>query len=1394
MSKCPDYNNPIVKKIQGILGDEGVFELWDRVNTPEFEQWYGKKVNSFDDIRMNDEFDIINKVGETYNIGQIIKKFNKDAYEGAKYQTFLNTALNSVVYKLDDSTGVYYYLDENGNKVEIANRVHNLLDAANKSKFRSTAKKIDMFKASKGTIAHKHFEHIIQDILAGNKSTAKINNEKVYNDLKNREEFEGKPIGYFSLNDVQYNQMRSFFEKLISDAKKRDNKVIIKTEQIIYDKTRDLAGTIDLMFLWSNGAVSIYDFKTIGFNTDIENLKKITRNTKDLWSLQLSIYAKMLMNSYELPANKLEEVRVLPFEVNLDPKNDNVGFKTIFAEGTHLKPVPSIIENTSVAEINNRLDALRKRRESVADKIKSAPRDERLRKRYETISKIIEEIQTTQEINFLLADANDIIVKVYRDIKITDKGDSNYIDADKVAEYYDFLKMYEPVVTEFRGQLSRLAQTDKKKYAIVDEAIDSINKNRNTIMELLYSRMINLLHSEFDVDLNEPILPKGMMKSFSLPSTLQGAPFVIASKIQTEVQWASWDILKELQNEVEEMQGELSKWMKSNNKSYQDVLNIIIDKTKGSFIHKYSPGAFKALREKQAEKDDVWIIANAIFDEKAYEAYRDERFAQLAKEYKDDQETLAEKQTAFINRLDARVSKKAWYNEQNYFLRPNDNASNYSEGWNFMNRKGNEQLLNYYLKSLEIIRRMYKLTDKEYDPYSIPEMARDLSTEVGGKGITGFMTFDYRRALDQLLLVRPNDSSFGVTGVNGEQLNHIPVLYTDEITIPATKQEHEQIEAEVSKKFIKNTKDYKDELSRKLYELERKKGLKIKSFEIPHIIMNFAKSAILYNLKKKYEVHLALLRILMSEGKLRELTLDRYGNIIKDEMDNVLDSKVKGETLSLFDTLVRQHFYDQKIQSTDSLLGNFTQKGPKLSNLGVSKQTAMSANKLVKLGINFTIFKALAGNINSIFQNMFGMWASIRIAATEDLDFNTKGLNKANSLWIKDKAKYRAIVEMLAVSPKFKRQFKNAMAVYNKNLVTGDAMFYPQEMTLDNSANTLSMAIMDHMALFNGEIHDISKFENPTGQPTIFESIQYRKKNDGKWEAEIPGISSKSLNALRAKIEKLIAYHTGETTENDKAAATTSMLLKSLLVFRNWAMAMSEVRFDKLHYDEKLMRHEIGRWKVFTAELVGAFKEERGGMMEIAREFLFMGKKQMNRERAKYYMDKYNSINPAHPISNLDDFIKFRRAKMTSVMMETRAITLLVLLMMLLAADWDDDGKADLKQYFLGRKLNDFIFRGYTELSTFTSPASVNNMLKSPIPMTSTVIDLLSIPTNALDEIRDFALGEDRKGVWPFSSKDTNDQTPMFYYTIKNTPVVNSLSHYFELFKNTWDKIEKSSQ
>ena len=311
---------------------------------------------------------------------------------------------------------------------------------------------------------------------AKNKNQA-IFGEKVHNDLmilmnKALGKTDNRP---FMLNSAYHEKMQNFVDSIISQFNPDTHQYY--TEVNIHNK--NLAGTIDLLIVDSEGKANLFDYKSI---TGLLNGTNITKNYTDKWYEQLIQYRKILTN-YGI--TNFGQTRVIPIAVNFSDKitaKEGTDVPSAFSIGTNtyididelsnLNPVPLPEERTGNKNIDSMIDRINDRIRQLNTK----PSQENTYKINE-LKKDIANLQVSKNLEVVVYQAETDLGIIENLLK---KAESESLNGDEI---YDLIQLYNYYEDRLESGLYKNADGQVLSEIIAVTAY--VQENKEKIDELL---------------------------------------------------------------------------------------------------------------------------------------------------------------------------------------------------------------------------------------------------------------------------------------------------------------------------------------------------------------------------------------------------------------------------------------------------------------------------------------------------------------------------------------------------------------------------------------------------------------------------------------------------------------------------------------------------------------------------------------------------------------------------------------------------------------------------------------------------------------------------------------------------------------------------------------------
>lgn len=1139
-----------------------------------------------------------------------------------------------------------------------------------------------------------------------------------------------KDINKSILTSSQFNTLSSGIRDIVDQINKIQEKIdpnkkaVFKTEQIIFSEKEDMAGSMDLLVVFSDGSVGIFDWKFINFKTSDGKVieTELSESKEESYNLQISEYKNILQR--EVGVNKIRISRVVPINVQYKSKKVNGTYINIpelsnleIGGKDYLQQVPLADELTNDKRLNSLLETLLGIKKELKSKLKIKKNDTRLKSQLYNISKSIKEIQLNHNVNAVLDTAGLLFNDITKRLEINDELSNDYLTEGDLREYLNTIKIYKNIASDAENVLKET--TDPEEKAKLQLRLDTSSGALNRLEYSIYEKI------------KERIAEKAMDMNIKNPLELQKETSVIGNLFRN---LANWDhplfklFNKFLRKSIDDTRKEVNKVaeeLETLNKALFDfygsknikVFDYLINNKTGNLYSEYKTELYTERVTASENKNIKWIKENFIQteeDKKRFQANREEYFGKLDKFYKNRTETeISKMKEQWLNRFD--VSKEsAWLNKNNYYISVKDKDKWQSNEFKFI--QNNKALKDYYEYYIFKNREFSSFLPVDIKKNFVPNIHKDYIDKVltnGMSSITGL-----GESLLNSLETKEQDEFLGmIDAKTGEPIPSIPILYTNQLT---------------------NT--------------DGKVDNSLKSRDLSKIMLLYAKMAYNHKHMSGIEDNVLLIREQLSNQK--QIVTDKLGRPIRKEIGDGFETAIGSkQTLDAFDTFMRYYLYGQSIQNKDVSFKY--------------KDRQISGTKALKGAMTYLSAKALAFNPISIGANFFGGMTNTYLTGMKGTSYNRKQLTAAHNNFITNHAKFKAFSGYFEVGQEDLTvlKAKELSASKTSKILSTDTMFIGQRKTDQFVDETVTNAMGQNYGLdSNSKITKLNKL--PEGTKSLWDLAEIKNG-----ELVIEGLTDEALNNFRRKVRIITGSIKGTTSKEDISIIQTNILGQTVMQFRNWMPGMIKERFGKLRLNEDLEEYEMGRFRVGFNEI--AHKGFFPALAKFTAEIVSFStyRYQPNSFIASQEYANYLTNNPSSELT-IEEYMQVKEAQLRALAAEVRMYLITLGVILAMAGDWDDDDKPDYKKYWATRKLVKLMHRSALELGFFFSPSSATELVRTPIPLTGLAIDLQKLVTNTFDESLDLAFGR----------SDSRDKTGKLYYTAKMIPIVKTGTDLFEVF------------
>jgi hypothetical protein len=1240
--------------------------------------------------------------------------------------------------------------------------------------------------ANKGTIVHKYLELIGESVFEGKPINWKDAEKEVIRQLTDRNDIANEPFwnkerSYFALKNVnQFSELlrgvQSLKDQVLAKQKKIDPNGTVKffPELIVYDQFSNVAGTIDLAVVYSNGVVGIYDYKGIRYNST----QTIPRYKEEAYNIQISEYKKVLSRAYGV--ENFGETRIVPIDMSIGKVTKTFEGLLMGAYGLndkerpHLHQLPVSREMTDDKDLNITLTKMLDLYDTLSQQLEQDYKNEKLRVRVSRLRESIKSIQLKGDVSFIFGEIN-ALYKDFQDREHLPQENPYYLSDEAIREFQQYIGVYE----HFGINAMETAKKNNEEGVIKD--LERVSH----MLELLNKRLVeksreNLNKGE-DFDVTAPAKAENMMgRTFKQLSKFNRNAF---KKLSNMVRQVSDEVRREVNvvvEDVSEKTESLKDWAKNRGDTLQQAFDRIINSKTGNLVSQWSPKYYEEKEKAIEDKNLSWFLNNANVERVNEQLFytgneltkfneaKQKHFEYIDRTNQGDNKE-AEDKRRFLKKqwsikFDITQHPDALYDKYNWYVRPADKAENYSDEYNFMLKPENKALLDYYEMYVNYNRDFAERTGKDIKSNFVAEIHKDVIDRLGDVGLSG--VFGIKDNIARALEIREFDSAKGtVDPATGKPIHAIPLFYTDKLTGRLTKKEKKDIRDELKETLVEGTTEFEEAYERKVKSREFTKGTKSKSRDLSRSLIIFAEAAYSHqHLSESESTALALRDILKAQGQQTEL-VDAAGKKVQNKYTRGIAKMlgVPAGEIEAMDKFINLYWYGRTTQGADITFGDGKYSGTK------AYQMIMKFTSATALGLKPIL---AAGNTLGIKSNFY-------MTGWEGRYYNKKDINAAHRMLLNRDKKYAASI---AYFEPFTHDltFRKANNLSVSKLVKGftfENVFILHRKGDEMIDRNITVSMMHRFGIEeDGKVTRLDKIKGEDKRSLIERAVI---KDD---KMSIEGLSEKQFVRFRAMIQRAAVGIKGNIPQEDRNLIGTSLAGQALMQFRNWMPGLIEKRFKAMDYDHLFEEHDVGRFRVFAGEFTAkGVMPKLKAFTKLIGEVAMMNiydKKGVNMEVTQKFYDKYIMENPESTLT-IEEFVELRKSKLKGMAKELQIY--LGFMMMVFAGKAmlpeDEDSVANRALKLIAQNSYRMTQRGLLEISFFFDPSSVMTILKSPIPSIRIFNDLRKMLVNTFDETRDVIFGEDV----------VQDKTPKLYYFGKIVPISSSAVDFFDIF-DTYNK------
>ena len=1214
-----------------------------------------------------------------------------------------------------------------------------------------------------GTYLHKTLEDIISALSTSTYKDKVLIRDGRYKSIKELRA-ESK------LNEEQFNSLYKTADSLIKESIKTQNekdpngKVYIAPEQRLMASTK-LAGTADLIFLYSDVTADHYDYKSMTPKGDsvryvdgkqlINSADWIPYYKYEDWNLQLPKTTYALENVIGI--NRVEKSRIVPMQLQLETKDGKPTGKIkqleTFATGKEFLSQIPIKEKTSDSDLNKRLDYLIQQKNNFIIELSeniSRERREYLRERINKLTRAINSIIVDKDVKNLVDDYTSVINKysdfsnkrypVLKNIKdktIGDKLNVNYLELKEHRELLQELTIISSVIGASYEFYDRMDITEQE-YAKYRNQIERLQNNISILVNQLQNELFNRVKlTETSLEEiekgNNPI--NTVSKLFNTFGEIEHPVFREAFEKISKAESKSRLDLQDFKEKLNTVAVELEDYGKSVGLGLLKVYDKLINKETGRLYAMHSAKFYESLNSAMENKKPEFIDKYFKLKEDAKEKYEKYIFSILNKRGISKDDTKAIKKILEANKFeDLKFDSNNFY--RYYELKPEYKQSLSSDIYSneYIEIQKTPALKNYYNFWTESMRNFRKITGMNNDFNALPD---------------NFIPFFRAGLIEQMFQ----------GGMPKAAFEKFMSMFRDQ----ADNSEFGYM-AELAKRRNILTGEVEHDIPLfGLHPLYNKEGVldnSLKSYDLTNVLYTFADAAFNYENYKAIEAELTVLgdmvqsfgvKSVESNGKIRKTLGDAYTKLTGQQL----------EEYRLYLNMIKFHVYGIKEQG-DVINKEISNTLSKLNNM--QRYTKMALDPILQTSAS------LSSKIMSYYEGVKGQY------------YNTKQMGKSEKLLTKtftDKEGEGKLVTAILQYMEFdgKHVSIKSTELPNNSLISLAKRglefigFRKGSEWIDNS---IGLSMMQNYGIDeNGRIRRLKML--PKDSKSLLERSSIK---NGKLEIE--GLTLEGYNWFTNAVRGVSRTIKGELSDNDQRAINFTILGKLGMTYKNWLPDLYKEHFNGVRYNNYTDTVTIGRINAVYQNLkdddskkflllnqaawIGLGKLA----LDVPLSIFTMGKVRLskaNESRARALFEKFKSDNMYDKRIQeytYEEFLDYYNGQIKAGIAELSVLLTMIGLAMLAGGDWDDDGKKDYQQYLALNWTYRTINRVKRELGFFYGSEGFDILFQTSLPVTSIALDAKKAIVNFVDEAYHDISGID----------DNRDRTGYLYYTSKQIPVV----------------------
>jgi len=1249
----------------------------------------------------------------------------------------------------------------------------------------------NVIKKQHGTEGHKTLELISKAITSNNKK-AGIEEARRLSPQYTKGQFDKLQRAVEKVHRIAQET-----EDTIPGPKGKKPTILLENTIVNSDSNPTLAGSVDVLVIYSDNTAGIFDWKFItpqrdpyvtGYGASTRLAEFPFLDKLDGYDIQIGHYKTMLTQNYNV--SRIRQSRIVPIHVRFKYDKVNKEFTnvvTLLQEGTdsqYLEHLPVANELTNIATIDKLIDQqIRARRDKLISYQTARPQQrDKLKLQIDKLTQNIQSLQVRHDVATTIEAGVSLVNEVNNRIDENDEilkdGTINvkYIKTNELLDMRERLAFYDSIM-DAHDYMQLVKVNDKKLYDKIKKLIEQ------------HAAAFGLTKTRIQMKLDERAVELGknrgvQVNKLSRELGFRSTQFLNLSQIQEPAFEALYKLVDQDNNKTRRLTNELVEQVEMMQRALQEdsslpngvaVYDLILNPKTNNLQPKYKKEFWESRTSALESKDWKFFKKHYTLKEDYKDLlrhYKDLAFDSIDLRYPD----TIDKEGKVVGKVQEKkraAAKERWLKRYDVINHPETAWLNKSL---YLIAELNEEIMEDYItEEYSTIRNNVNL--KNFYDFHVQKML-EFKKILGAKYGHNFVGNIHRDILDSIFHGNLSASSLYESMMDGLQVREHNLMYG------MRNLKTGELKKSIPKLFLIPLKDANDNVDPSLKSTDLGKSL---------ILMGTAA----YNYKHKSET---LDEALTLEAMLQN---NSFGETMRTEAGDILQNLAGGFESRRTGTPAKNLEAFQKFM-------NYYWYGAKRSSKDVRRkigQTTISTDRAIGAARNYLSLKYLGLAIVPGVATYLGGRVNMMYQAIKGRHITKKGLREATKRGYAMDDTYRAFAEHFEVyQSDLKMRKANDLSNNSATkILTHDNFFAPYRL----ADEALDRDVLFSMSLNHG-IDETGKIKRLSQLPegakslvelgTVTENKNWKKGSVmNKFNLKIEGLTDAEYMRFRNMSRKVSRLVKGSMSAEDVNLVNTSTLGQAMMQFKNWMPGTMEARFGKLEFDNILESFEEGTWKSWSKDQILMEGELQSYTALVAKNVMRLGWEiatfspyHADEKKMRFHFDNYvnemvllgdekftNALTNPEQLEQLyEDFVDMKRSNIKAFAAELRTVLLFLMSIMFIGGDFDDDGKADYRDTWLGRTLYRLLNRTYLEVGYYADLGEMQRILTAPMPIVRFGVDLYRLFANTKDEITDELFGENAP----------NDPTPWFYYGSDWAPGFNQVGGFFEVFKQDKEK------